>query len=150
MIMMKHLVSRPGYISDPVFDTSKNQIIYAHCVAPNKVYGPQGASNPYILRSHAEDGKGAVVQSLMPLGQVVTTVEINAAEKGLLVHGGKTVANIDEPKACRTKLAVEANIGKILENWRWGWHRVTFYGEWRKDVKNLATLMRFKVYEEDV
>ena len=22
----------PGYISDPVIDTSKNQIIYAHCV----------------------------------------------------------------------------------------------------------------------
>jgi len=150
MIMIRHLASRPGFISDPVFDLPKNQIIYAHCVAPNKVYGPKGVSNPYILRSHAEDGKGAVVQSLMPVGQVVTTVEANVREKALVVHTGKTVANIDEPKACRTKLATQANVDKILSNWRWGWHRVTFYGDWRKDVKNLATLMRFKVYEEDV
>src|SRR5574337_693990 len=35
-------VGRPGYISDPVIDTSKNQIIYAHCVAPTKVFGPGG------------------------------------------------------------------------------------------------------------
>ena len=40
--------------------------------------------------------------------------------------------------------------GYPLHNWRWGWHRVTFYGDYRKDVKNLATLMGFQVYEEDV
>jgi hypothetical protein len=150
MIMMRHLSGRPGFISDPVFDFSKNQIIYAHCVAPTKVYGPQGASNPYLLRSHAEDQKGAVVQSLMPLSETVTTVEANVGEKALVMHTGKTVANIDDPKACRTKLAAEANIEKILNTWRWGWHRVTFYGNWRKDVKNLGTLMGFQVYEEDV
>ena len=33
MLAMSHLVGRAGYISDPVIDTSKNQIIYAHCVA---------------------------------------------------------------------------------------------------------------------
>jgi hypothetical protein len=150
MILMRHLVSRPGYISDPVFDLSRSQIIYAHCVAPNRVFGPKGASNPYLLRSHAEDGKGAVVQSLMPLGEVVTTVQTNIEERALVVHNGKTVANIDDPKGCRNKLATEANVEKILTSWRWGWHRVTFYGDWRKDVKNLATLMRFKLFEEDV
>ena len=150
MIMMKHLVSRPGMISDPVFDISKSRIIYAHCVAPNKVYGPDGPTNPYLIRSHAEDNKGAALQSLLPLGQTVTTVQTNIGEKAMVVHSGKTVANIDEPKACRTKLAAEVNAQKILDNWRWGWHRVTFYGDWRKDVKNLATLMQFKLYEEDV
>jgi len=150
MVMMRHLAKVPGYISDPVFDFSKGQIIYAHCVAPSKVHGPKGPSNPYIIRSHAEDQKGAVVQSLMPLNETVTTVEANVAEKALVVHTGKTVANIDEPKACRTKLAATANVEKILRNWRWGWHRVTFYGDWRKDIKNLATLMGIQVYEEDV
>ena len=36
---------QPGYISDPVIDTSKNQIIYAHCVAPSKVFGPSKTAN---------------------------------------------------------------------------------------------------------
>jgi hypothetical protein len=52
--------------------------------------------------------------------------------------------------ACRTKLATEANVQKILETYRWGWHRVTFFGNWRKEVKDLATLMGLHVYEEDV
>ena len=39
---------RPGFISDPVIDTSKRQIIYAHCVASNRAFGPdrRGQSVP--------------------------------------------------------------------------------------------------------
>jgi L-fucose isomerase-like protein len=150
MVMMRHLVARPGYISDPVFDTSKSEIIYAHCVAPTKVYGPNGKSNPYLIRTHSEDRKGAVVQSLMPVGETVTTIEANLAEKALVVHTGRTTANIDDEKACRTKLAAKVNLEKIMNNWQWGWHRVTFYGDSRQEVKQLATLMRFRVFEEDV
>lgn len=150
MIMMRHLAGRPGMISDPVFDFSKSWIIYAHCVGPTKVFGPNGPRNDFIIRSHAEDRKGAAIQSLMPLGEVVTTIETNPWEKAIVVHTGKTVANVEEEKACRTKLAAEARIDRILTNWRWGWHRVTFYGDWRKDVKNLGTLMGFQVYDEDM
>lgn len=150
MIMMRHLTGRAGFISDPVFDLPKSQIIYSHCVAPMKVFGPQGKSNPYIIRSHSEDRKGASVQALLPLGETVTTIETNPKEKALVLHSGKTVANIDDDKACRTKLATETNVDKILETYRWGWHRVTFFGNWRKDVKDLATLMGLHVYEEDV
>lgn len=150
MVMIRHLARRSSFISDPVFDSSKGQIIYTHCVAPTKMYGRQGKENPYILRSHAEDNKGAVVQSLLPLGDVVTTIEFNAAEKAMVVHTAKAAENIDDPKACRTKLAAEAKVEKILSNWRWGWHRVTFYGDYRREVKNLATLMGLTIYEEDV
>jgi len=150
---MRYLTGRPGYVSDPVIDTAANQIIYAHCVATNKVYGPDGISNPYIIRSHSEDRKGASVQSLMPLGETVTTVKIKVSEKALCIHQGKTVANIEEDKACRTKLAVEADVQKILENWNmkvnFGWHRVTFYGNWRKHAMNLAALLGMKIIEED-
>ncbi|RJS85278.1 hypothetical protein CW706_01670 [Candidatus Bathyarchaeota archaeon] len=152
-LMMRYLTGRPGYVSDPVIDTATNQIIYAHCVATNKVYGPNGLSNPYIIRSHSEDRKGASVQSLMPLGEIVTTTKINTKEKALCIHQGRTVANVEEDKACRTKLAVEVNVQKILENWNmkvdFGWHRVTFYGDWRRCVKDLAALLGMKIIEED-
>ena len=46
MLAMSYLVGRAGYISDPVIDTSKNQIIYAHCVAMTKVDGPTGHGEP--------------------------------------------------------------------------------------------------------
>ena len=150
MLAMTTLVGRPGYISDPVIDTSRNQIIYAHCVAPSKVYGPSGPANPYHIRDHSEDRKGAAVRSLMPLGEITTTLKFHPVQKEVVVHQGKTVANIDEDKACRTKLAVEVkDIYKLMGQWdRWGWHRVTFYGDYRRQVENISSLLGFKVVEE--
>jgi len=141
---------RPGYISDPVVNTSKNQIIYVHCVAPTKVFGPSGPTNPYHIRSHSEDRKGACVRSLMPLDEMTTTILFEPTRKEMIIHQGKTVENVDEDKACRTKLAAEvADARKLLTEWdRWGWHRVTFYGDLRNQVENLCTLMGIKVVQE--
>jgi hypothetical protein len=57
---------RPGYISDPVVDTPNRQIIYAHCVASNRVFGPEGQTNPFKILTHSEDRQGASLRSLMP------------------------------------------------------------------------------------
>jgi hypothetical protein len=151
MLLMSYLVGRPGYISDPVVDTAKNQIIYAHCVAPNRVFGPDGPSNPYHIRSHSEDRKGAAVRSLMPLGEMTTTLEFNPDAHKVVIHQGKSVANIDEDKACRTKLAAEVvgDIDKLLSFWdTWGWHRVTFYGDLKRPVQNIAALLGFELIQE--
>ncbi len=151
MLLMGYLTGRPGYISDPVIDTSKNQIIYAHCVAPSKVYGPDGAANPYHIRNHSEDRKGAAVRSLMPLGEMTTTLEFDPDKKQVILHRAKTVENIDEDKACRTKLAAEpvGDIDKLFNYWdTWGWHRVTFYGNLQRPVEHMAALLGFEVIRE--
>ncbi len=150
MLITTTLTGRPGYISDPVIDTSKNQIIYAHCVAPSKVFGPAGRDNPYHIRSHSEDRKGACIRSLMPLDEITTTLEWFAERREVLVHQGKTVENVDEDKACRTKLAVEVRDARqLLSEWDvWGWHRVTFYGDLLPQVQRLACLWGIKVVGE--
>ena len=151
MLAIGGLTGRPGFISDPVIDTSKNQIVYAHCVAPTKVFGPDGKANPCHIRSHSEDRKGASMRSLMPLGYMTTTVEIKAVEKRLLLHQAKTVDNIDEDKACRTKLAAEpvGDIDKLFTCWdQWGWHRVTFYGDLKAPVLEFAKAVGLTVVEE--
>jgi hypothetical protein len=149
MLVLTCLLSKPGYISDPVIDTSKNQAIYAHCVAPSKVWGPQGPSNPYHIRSHAEDHKGAAVRSLMPLGHMTTTLKFMSQAKTMVIHTGKAVDNIDDDKACRTKLAVEVrDARKLMMDWQWGWHRVTVYGDERVALGIFSDLTGFKVLEE--
>jgi L-fucose isomerase-like protein len=151
-LMLRYLTGRPGYVSDPVIDPAANQVVYAHCVATNRVFGPDGASNPYIIRSHAEDGKGASVQSLMPLGEIVTSIKINPREKCFAIHNGRTVANVDDDKACRTKLAAEVDAQTLLDNYHFelfSWHRVTCYGDYRKSCLNLARLYDLQIHEED-
>lgn len=152
MVMITALTQgRPGYISDPVIDTAKRQIIYAHCVASNKVFGPEGPSNPYSIMTHSEDRQGASVRSILPLGYMTTTLEIDQQRKEILFHQGVAVENDPNDRACRTKLAVEpvGDIEKLFTKWdQWSWHRVTAYGDLKEPVYALAERIGWKVVEE--
>jgi hypothetical protein len=142
---------RPGYISDPVIDTSKRQIIYAHCVAPNKVFGPQGGTNPFHIMTHSEDRAGASVRSILPVNYLTTTLEIDNEKKEILFHQAVAVENDPDDRACRTKLCAEpvGDIEKLFTMWdSWGWHRVTFYGDLKEPVYAFADAIGWKVTEE--
>jgi hypothetical protein len=152
MVAMTTLTQgRPGYISDPVIDTAKRQIIYAHCVASNRAFGPQGRANPYQILTHSEDRQGASVRSILPTGYLTTTVEFEQSRKEVLLHQAKAVANDPDDRACRTKLAGEpvGDIEKLFTAWdQWGWHRVTYYGDLKAPVYALADALGWKVVEE--
>ncbi len=142
---------RPGYISDPVIDTSKRQIIYAHCVAHNKAFGPEGRTNPFEILTHSEDRQGASVRSLLPTGYMTTSLECDQGRKEILFHRGRAVANDPDDRACRTKLCAEpvGDLEKLFRMWdQWGWHRVTFYGDLKEPVYALADAAGWKVVEE--
>jgi hypothetical protein len=144
------LAGRPGYISDPVIDTAKNQIIYAHCVAMTKPFGTDGASNPFRIRNHSEDRKGVSIQSLLPKDYMTTSLEIDPISRQVLLHQAKTAGNSDSDMACRTKLeaVVKGDIEKLTENWRMGWHRVTFYGELKDTVAEFCDRLKLKLVLE--
>ncbi|MHC4327896.1 MAG: twin-arginine translocation signal domain-containing protein [Planctomycetota bacterium] len=142
---------RPSFISDPVIDTAKRQIIYAHCVAPNRMFGPDGSANPFTIMTHSEDRQGASVRSILPLGYMTTTLEIRQPQKQILMHLGKAVDNDPDDRACRTKLAAEpvGDIEKLFGMWdQWGWHRVTCYGDIKEPVYALADAIGWDVIEE--
>ncbi len=150
---------RPGFVNDPVVNLASGRIIYAHCSANNKVFGPSGPTNPYVIRSHAETRKGVAPQSLMPSGEKVTTVQIHFMSEPpvMVIHRGRTITNEDVEEACRTKLVTEVNAEKIMRNWNrkdgWvfpaNWHRVTIYGDFGEQLIDLANLMGMEVFEED-
>jgi hypothetical protein len=142
---------RPGFISDPVIDTAKRQIIYAHCVASNRVFGPKGAASPFEILTHSEDRQGASVRAILPAGYMTTSLEVEAARKEILLHRAKAVGNDPDDRACRTKLCAEpvGDIEKLFTMWdTWGWHRVTFYGDLKEPAYALADALGYKVIEE--
>ncbi len=152
MVVMTTLTKgRPGYISDPVMDIATRQIIYAHCVASNKPFGPEGAANPFEILTHSEDRQGASLRSILPVGYMTTTVEFAPERKQILFHQGVTVANSSEDRACRTKIAAVpvGDFEKLFTEWdQWGWHRVTVYGDLREAVFSLAKAIGWEVLEE--
>ena len=145
-----YLTGRPGYVSDPVIDTSSGQIIYSHCVACRKVYGKDDPRTcQYYLRSHAEDKKGASVQVIFPCGEKLTTVQISNAEGWASIHSSVSCGNASGENGCRRKLAANCNAESILEKWMPAWHRVTVFGDYRKEMKNLFKMKGYKIIEED-
>ena len=41
------------------------------------------------------------------------------------------------------------DIDKLLGEWdRWGWHRVTFYGDLKAPVHDLAKALKLRIVEE--
>lgn len=151
VVMTAMTQGRPGFISDPVLDTAKRQIIYAHCVASNKVFGPNGPTNPFQILTHSEDRQGAAVRSLMPEGYMTTTLELAPERKQILFHQAKSVGNSLEDRACRSKLCGEpvGDIEKLFTQWdAWGWHRVTYYGDLKESVFALADKLGWTIIEE--
>ena len=150
MAVMGVLTNRPGFISDPVIDTAKNAIVYAHCVAMTKPFGPDGAANPYEILTHSEDRQGAAIRSLLPVGYLTTTLEINPTSRQVLIHRAKTVGNNPSDLACRTKLeaVVKGDLEKLTEQWSMGWHRVTFYGDLQPHVEELCRRLKLQLIEE--
>jgi hypothetical protein len=152
MIAMTTLTKgRPGFISDPVMDVATKQIIYAHCVAPTKAFGPKGSANPFTIMTHSEDRAGASLRSTLPVGYMTTTLFMAPHRKEILFHQGKAVDNSMEDRACRTKLAVVpvGDFEKLFREWdQWSWHRVTYYGDLKEPVFALAERLGWKVVEE--
>lgn len=142
---------RPGYISDPVIDTAKRQIIYAHCVAHNRPFGPSGPSYPFEILTHSEDRQGASIRAILPPGYMTTTLECDKTRKEILLHRAKTIDNDPDDRACRTKLCAEplGDIERLFTEWdKWGWHRVTYYGDLKDAAYDLADALGWSVVEE--
>jgi hypothetical protein len=151
MLICRYMFNRACFASDPVLDTSTNQIIYAHCVAPTKMLGPDGEVNTFKIRSHAEDNLGASIQSIMPLGYMTTSLGLDPGLKSMVIHQARAVANVDEAKACRTKLAAEVkgDIDKLFREWdRFAWHRLTVYGDVKEPLEKLAGVLGLEVINE--
>jgi hypothetical protein len=139
---------KPGFVSDPVFDTKTNTVIHAHCVAATRMDGPRGPAAPYIVRSHMEDNKGVSMQVNMRIGQTITLVKLADANT-LLVSAGRIIATPDLPRGCRTKVATQVrNAAKMLENYGGGLHRVLFYGDHLRAAHQMGHLLGLKVIEE--
>ncbi len=147
-MMFTYAFGVPGFVSDPVVDTSNNTVIHAHCVSATRMDGPAGPRAPYIIRSHLEDNKGASLQVKMRLNQAITCAKLMNLDT-MLISTGTIIDNPDVDRGCRTKITTKvADARKVMNNYSGGLHRIIVYGDRVNAVRDLAVLMQFKVVEE--
>lgn len=149
-----HTISnKPGLVSDPFVDTERNEIVYSHCVASCKPFGKDGESAPYRIRTHSEDHFSAAIQAILPENYPLTTIKVSSQGKAMSIHSGISAGNVDHESGCRTKLVCKVPNSKlIMDNWHnelFSWHRVTVYGDYRRDFIEVGKYLGLKIYEED-
>ena len=138
----------PGFVSDPVFDLSRNEVIHAHCVAATKMKGVDGPGSPYILRNHLETAEGTVMQVLMPTGETVTMGRFVGPRK-FFVSTAEVTGTVNSDRGCRTQIRTRVeNAEKMLQGYTAGLHRVIFYGDHVRAVERMGRLMGFEVVNE--
>jgi glycine/serine hydroxymethyltransferase len=137
-----------GFVTDPVFDTSRNQVIHAHCVSATKMKGIHGPSSPFILHNHLETAEGAVMQVLAPANETITCARFAGARK-FLISTGEVTGNVDSDRGCRTQFRTRvADAQKLLENYSSGLHRVIFYGDHVRAAERMGKMLGFQVVRE--
>jgi hypothetical protein len=131
------ITGRPGYVSNHTFDSVNDQITYMHCVAPSKLYGIDGPIADYEILYHGETAYlGASPCVKFPIGEPVTTIKISVFENKIEIRTGKIIDNVPDKGGCVSKMLVKSDVEKILDNYDWdsfGWHRVSFIGDWTED-----------------
>jgi len=153
-IIYQGLVGRPGFISDPTMDVSKNSIILAHCLGTTKMDGPDGPAAPYKLRTIMERQQGVVPQVEMRIGQKVTQAKLVGTDF-LPYFTGEIIdapVSLEHDRGCRTKITVkvDGDAEKLWKNWSSGLHRVTCYGDITKELGFFCRFKEIKMVNEAV
>lgn len=149
-----------GFNGDYIIDESNDKVYIGHCECPFNPYGNEKKA-PYVIRNlpqwPVEEQKkgGACVQVDLPTDEIVTVAKVSVHDKKIALFTGKT-KNGEElftgwnDILCRTKLAIDADAKTLLKNVDWstfGNHRVVFFGDYRREFKNLAKLIGFDIVE---
>ena len=159
MLIFAYAFGVPGFISDPLFDTSKNSVIHAHCTSATKLDGPGGKRAPFLIRTQCDSNAGVSLEVQMCVGQEITCAKLVNLDTMLISAGKITEIPDYEDRGCRTQITTQvADARKMVDNWGSGvlekedmmtlLHRVVFYGNHLQDVRDLGTLMGMKVVME--
>jgi hypothetical protein len=140
MLFVSHLFDRPGFLQDPVWESTHNRWIGAHCSCATRLDGYDQPQTPYILRHHSESDLGVSMQVLWRIGQRFTMIDFQTPSS-LIVDRGTVVGNIDTPPAggCRTQVLCDMDTLRDARDTQ-GFHQVMFYGDHLQQVLDYCQL----------
>ena len=159
MLLFQYAFDRPGFQGNATFDTARNALWTAHCTAPLKMDGPDGAEAPYLLRGHSEvAGSGCVPEVQYRVGETITRAKLVNLDTMLASTGKIIEVPTKAVHGCRTQIVTEVrDAATMAANWSRAidsedamtlLHRVVVYGDEMASIHHLARLMGMTVVQE--
>jgi hypothetical protein len=159
MLLFQYAFDRPGFQGNATFDTARNALWTAHCTAPLKMDGLDGAEAPYLLRGHSEvAGSGCVPEVQYRVGETITRAKFVNLDTILASTGQIIEVPEKSVHGCRTQIVTKVrDAATMAANWSGALetedamtllHRVVVYGDHLASLHHLARLMGLNVIEE--
>jgi len=130
-ILLQAISGLPVFLNDPT-TPHHGLVTLAHCTAPRKMDGKN--AEPVRVVTHFESDYGAAPKVEMRIGQKVTNIIPDFSFKRWVGFEGDIVANPFLP-ICRSQIDVGfRGDSYALASAMRGFHWMTCYGDWRKEV----------------
>jgi len=162
-----HIFGRMSFVHDDAVDIANDITLHMHCGTPiNSLWGDEDLT--YKLRDyttgkwHEDLGHrdGAVPSEVsFPVGAPVTVWKVFPMKRKITLYTGTSVDGAEvygetwPDIICRNKLPVKVEDAERIIGWHdvleYGCHRCATFGDLRKPIKQLATLIGFEVEEWD-
>ncbi|HQK92102.1 MAG TPA: hypothetical protein PLD23_01280 [Armatimonadota bacterium] len=135
MMLVPYLFGKPGFMQDPVPETTHNTLVAAHCSCATRLNGIGEDHEPFILRSHSESNLGVSMQVHWREGQRVTMASFLGPRR-MVIEEGTVVGNVDTPPAGGCRTSVDVKLDGITDTRDvLGFHQVFFYGEHGRQMR---------------
>lgn len=147
-LVSSYLLGRPGFLHNPIYDTTRNIYAGAHCKAPSRMAGFDEPPEEYVIRSHHEADYGAVPQVLFKPNQPATLWRFLSPDT-LMLATGTILRNVDSQPAdgvggCRCAFEMALDDVPDVRDVR-GHHKILTYGNNRHAIGAWAQLSGIKV-----
>jgi len=112
LMLGRWLWDRAGFMHNPEFDTSENHYFGAHCTCAWKLHGPDGPSQPYIIRPFFHQlPKTAAVDAQWTPKEPVILAKYHSGRRTLSCWTGRVIESPTCPPVggCATRVLVEVD-----------------------------------------
>ena len=130
-VLLNHIASTPVFLQDPTYPHD-GVVTLAHCTAPRKMDGKN--LEKALILTHFESDYGAAPKVEMRIGQEVTVLDPDFADKRWIGFRGK-IADNPFLDICRSQVdvAIEGDWRTLMEDMR-GFHWMLAYGDHLKET----------------
>ena len=160
MLLFGYAFGKPGFITDPLFDLSKNAMIHAHCLSATKMDGPAGQRAPVhdphpsrrqprgVAGRRAARRPGDHLREALQPGDACCSRPRRSSRSPASTTAAaarRSSPGWPTPGRCSPTGAAACWIGTDMMTML---HRVVFYGNHVENVQYLAQLMGLKTVME--
>ena len=130
-VLLGNITGKPVFLGNPLYPLD-GVITVSHCTAPRKMDGKN--FDPARIMTHYESDYGVATHVEAPIGTKTThIVPAFNVQRWLGLRG--TIANIPFRQICRTQFDIQYEVSdKLLAERMPGFHWLTCYGDYRKEV----------------